>query len=370
MLAEQTLLNTNKEVNERIKKQLVTLGKADIFKTSPRALAMLQYALGCWMETRTGSDKEALLIVYPSEPVGSTKARATLSRLRRILDTYYQNEGSNDPIEFRLPARGLAVEVFERSIADPPPGDKPFGISPPFQAILDAVPIPVFVKDENRVYRACNQAFARFLGRGRESILGRRPDGVALPAKYRVYDLMDQELLANPGHQIYHGEVDAAQEAIKQVLFHKGTIHLDDRTAGLVGCILDISPELEDGPLSRSIENARSIDANLDRIRRLGSTTAEGVVIHKDGIVLQVSDSAISLFGYVAREDVVGQHIRAFVTPETWSSVEQHVDNRSEAEYRAMGLRADGSGFSIRVAGARSPYGPIGARLAIIAAVP
>ena len=41
------------------------------------------------------------------------------------------------------------------------------------QTLLDAIPVPVFYKDANGVYTGCNQAFADFLGKPKDEIIGR-----------------------------------------------------------------------------------------------------------------------------------------------------------------------------------------------------
>src|SRR5512144_1894072 len=78
------------------------------------------------------------------------------------------------------------------------------GAASPFvQALLDAIPAPIFFKDANGVYRGCNAAFERFLGRSRAEIVGRTVEGVAPPELAKVYRAADDALFRSPGVQIY-----------------------------------------------------------------------------------------------------------------------------------------------------------------------
>lgn len=47
--------------------------------------------------------------------------------------------------------------------------------------LLEAIPTPVFYKDSTQIYRGCNKAFERFLGRGREEIVDKTVFDVAPP---------------------------------------------------------------------------------------------------------------------------------------------------------------------------------------------
>jgi len=110
------------------------------------------------------------------------------------------------------------------------------------QDILDAIPVPVFQKDASGVYRACNKAFAEYLGRTRDEILGKGVEAVAPPALASVYRAADRALVAAGGTQVYEARVRYADGTLHDVLFNKAALRDGQgRIAGLVGSMLDLT---------------------------------------------------------------------------------------------------------------------------------
>ncbi len=110
------------------------------------------------------------------------------------------------------------------------------------QAILDAIPAPIFYKDADGIYRGCNRAFEAFLGRSREEIIGKTVHDVAPADLAEVYRRADLELFRSRGSQTYEGSVLAADGTLHDVVFNKAAL-LDGEgnLAGLVGTYIDIT---------------------------------------------------------------------------------------------------------------------------------
>ncbi len=53
-----------------------------------------------------------------------------------------------------------------------------------------------------------------------------------------------------------------------------------------------------------------------ERFSRLANATWEGIIIHKDGIIFDVNESALKMFGYSA-EEVIGKSVIDFLAPES-----------------------------------------------------
>ena len=112
-----------------------------------------------------------------------------------------------------------------------------------YHRFLDTIPVPVFYEDVQGVYRQCNRAFARFMGKPEEEILGRSLFEVASSEQARTYFERDQRFLAEGGEP---------EEEERELLFGDGTYHSvffakslfrDERgeVAGLLGAFVDIS---------------------------------------------------------------------------------------------------------------------------------
>ena len=114
------------------------------------------------------------------------------------------------------------------------------------ETLINTIPVPIFYKDYNGVYRGCNYEYAR-------SIVGTSPDEIIghnieeLPDLYPT-DLvekircLDRELLENPGVQCYESEVLCADGQRREFKFNKATFgDEDDCVYGIVGVMLDIT---------------------------------------------------------------------------------------------------------------------------------
>ncbi len=126
------------------------------------------------------------------------------------------------------------------------------------QAALDTLPIPVFIKDRNRRYTACNRAFTEYLGLSASEIVGKTVFDVAPENLARIYDRADLEHLGRGGTQSYESQVRHADGRFHDVIFHKAIFRdLAGEPDGIVGAILDIS---ERKALERRLEVLAATD--------------------------------------------------------------------------------------------------------------
>ena len=110
------------------------------------------------------------------------------------------------------------------------------------QQLLNAIPAPIFYKDNTYVYLGCNDHFALFLGMKKEDIIGRTVHEIAPEHLADIYHAKDRELLENPGVQIYESQVRKSEGRDMNVIFHKATFHdMNGELAGMIGVILDIT---------------------------------------------------------------------------------------------------------------------------------
>ncbi len=131
------------------------------------------------------------------------------------------------------------------------------------QSIINALPVPIFVKDSDGVYVYCNRPFEAFVGRRIHEIVGRSVFDLWNPDLARVYHEADVELFRAGGQQQYEAQVKGADGSLRDVIFHKAVF----RSAGeryMAGAILDISArkhaerELEKVALTDTLTGAAS----------------------------------------------------------------------------------------------------------------
>ena len=110
------------------------------------------------------------------------------------------------------------------------------------QQLIDSIPNPVFYQDTDRVYRGCNAAFLRYLGRSHQEVVGKSSFEVLSPEQAGRYQEADAELLNGGGVQVYETEIRSATGELRNVIFNKARFaNLDGSPGGIVGVILDIS---------------------------------------------------------------------------------------------------------------------------------
>ena len=108
--------------------------------------------------------------------------------------------------------------------------------------LIETIPNPVFYKDEDGRYLGCNAAFERYIGRNRDSLVGRTVYDISPKDLADIYFAADKALFDHPGTQSYETTVSYADGTRHNVVFYKATFDKSDGSlGGLVGVILDIS---------------------------------------------------------------------------------------------------------------------------------
>jgi len=110
------------------------------------------------------------------------------------------------------------------------------------QNAIDMLPSPIFIKDGDCRYIACNRAFEHYIGMPRDRIVGASVYGVAPPDLAAVYEKADRELMAKGGTQTYEANVRYADGSYHDVIFFKSVFYsAEGKTDGISGVILDIT---------------------------------------------------------------------------------------------------------------------------------
>ncbi|WP_079434266.1 bifunctional diguanylate cyclase/phosphodiesterase [Zoogloea sp. LCSB751] len=108
--------------------------------------------------------------------------------------------------------------------------------------LIEAIPSPLFFKDERARYLGCNKAFEAFIGKPREALIGRSVFEISPPELAARYHEADQALFDHPGVQTYEALVASADGRNRDVIFNKATYFKSDGSlGGLVGVITDIT---------------------------------------------------------------------------------------------------------------------------------
>ncbi len=148
------------------------------------------------------------------------------------------------------------------------------------QIILNALPAPIFYKDERGIYLGCNKAFEAFIGLPKNKIIGRDVFEVAPENMAAVYQDADLALLRQGGTQSYETSVRYADGSTHEVLFHKAVFHKTNGcVGGMVGAMVDITERKEAEKTIRYL-------ANFDPVTNLPNQ-----VLFTDRIKLEIAHS-------------------------------------------------------------------------------
>ncbi|MBC8269267.1 MAG: PAS domain S-box protein [Rhodospirillaceae bacterium] len=155
-------------------------------------------------------------------------------------DVRIVNEKSEVVFEAGKPVlmTGVVTDVTERKHDESDLKDR-FDL---LQSLIDAIPIPVYHKDENGIYEGCNKAFENFSGTTKEQILGKTIRDFMPPEVANAQENMDKALIRQGGFQTYESKVPSANGSRQDVIYHKALrTKSDGSIGGLIGTILDIS---------------------------------------------------------------------------------------------------------------------------------
>lgn len=108
------------------------------------------------------------------------------------------------------------------------------------QSIIDALPVPIFVKDSKGLYVYCNTPFEKYVGKKVHEIEGKSVFDLWDHDLAKVYFEADNRLFGSGGEQQYEARVKYADGSIHDVIFHKAVFSsMDERY--MAGAILDIT---------------------------------------------------------------------------------------------------------------------------------
>ena len=189
------------------------------------------------------------------------------------------------------------------------------------EALLDALPDPVWLKDTEGVFLVCNRAFERMMGAPASELVG-RTDHDFLPAELAdFFRRKDKEAIV------------AAQPKVNE----ERIIHAESRRSILLETIKTAVPGTAGKPIgvlgiARDITERKRAEERLHLMSRVFSSSGEAIVITDAGNrILAVNGEFTKLTGY-SQEEVIGKNPRILSAGETprevyeemWAALAEH----------------------------------------------
>ncbi|MBF8983690.1 diguanylate cyclase [Lutibacter sp. B2] len=112
------------------------------------------------------------------------------------------------------------------------------------QILIETIPNPIFYKDENGMYKHCNEKFINYLGLKRDDVIDHSVYDVVQKELAAVYYKADTELMKSRGTKAYEAKVQYADGSYHDVIFNKASyIDEDNNIKGVVGVMVDITEQ-------------------------------------------------------------------------------------------------------------------------------
>jgi PAS domain S-box-containing protein len=189
--------------------------------------------------------------------------------------------------------------------------------------VIDSLPVGVFWKDRNSMYRGCNAFFAANAGlQAPEEIIGK--SDYELPWKEHeaeAYIADDREVIDSGAAKLHYEETQyTADGRLTWVRTSKMPLKdVQDHIIGVLGTFEDFTKQ-------KLAEEA--LKETEERYRLLIEHSPAGIFLHQDDRFVYVNEAFARIFGYTA-EDMVGMEVLDIIAPETRPSVMERQERRS-----------------------------------------
>jgi diguanylate cyclase (GGDEF)-like protein/PAS domain S-box-containing protein len=213
------------------------------------------------------------------------------------------------------------------------------------QAMIEALPNPIFFKGTDGRYRGVNKGWEKFFGIGREAFIGKTvydlyPND---PQVAERMDALDKALWERPGSQTYEAVIPTAEGARRDVVYYKATYaRSDGAIVGLIGTIIDITER-------KQAERRQAMEHAVTRVLADADTLSDAI----PRIIQTICETMGWHYGDRYEYDAEANMLRR---RETWciDTPEMHAFAESAA-HRAVTPDSTGTGLVRRTYGAAEP---------------
>src|SRR6266540_398394 len=209
------------------------------------------------------------------------------------------------------------------------------------QILINAIPVPIFYKDEKGIYIGCNSAFEEYLGMPREKLIGKSVHDISPKELAVVYEEADRRLLEQGGKQSYESSVVNHMGLTQDVVFNKSPFYdSEGQVGGLVGTIFDIT---ERKKIERKQHDSQILFQSIFK-----NTAVSMAILNVDGDLLKVNPALCKFLGYQEEEELLRLGV-ADITDAEYEAETAHwyneikLGNRLEFSYEKKYMHKDGS---------------------------
>ncbi|MFT3892835.1 MAG: PAS domain S-box protein [Anaerolineales bacterium] len=206
--------------------------------------------------------------------------------------------------------------------------------------IMNNIPQAVFWKDQNLVYLGCNQAFADDAGfRSPEDVIGKTDFDMPWKDQAELYRADDNQVMEKGEPKLNYEEPQTTSNGSTIWL---STSKIPVRENGQVVAVLGM---YEDVTKRKQIEE--SLRESEERFRRFTEATAEGLVFHEQGKIIDTNSAVLGMFGYSNVQELIGKNLLDFIVSDWHKTVVQKMQLEDVLPYEVRCVRQDGTVFPV-----------------------
>ena len=189
--------------------------------------------------------------------------------------------------------------------------------------IIETIPQPLYIKNDQFRYINCNQAFCDYFGKTRNEIIGATAFDIVDEEKAKRHQTNDIELLKSGISQKYESKLPANDQKEHDVVFHKSIVTDEQgNKLGIVGIIEDITENKKNK--AELIENEQKYKKIFENVQDVFYRT------DLNGILTEISPSIQRYTQYI-HSDIIGQPIDTFyVDPNARKLFLQEIQEKGE----------------------------------------
>ncbi|TFH31701.1 MAG: PAS domain S-box protein, partial [Deltaproteobacteria bacterium] len=208
-----------------------------------------------------------------------------------------------------------------------------------YQELFENANDIIFTIDLAGKFTAINKAAEKITGYTLDDALKMNISSVIAPEFLDVALQMLSRKGIGGGRTRYELEIVCKDGGRIALEFSPGIIYRDGNPVGIQGIARDTTER------KRAEEALRESE---ERFRGLSEASLEGIMVHDQGVILDVNRSFVRLFGYGRPEELIGKNgPDLLLTPESRSRILQRIERKGEGRIELTGVRKDGTTFAM-----------------------
>ena len=223
--------------------------------------------------------------------------------------------------------------------------------------LADSLPVLIAYADaKEQRYTFANKAYANTYGRDEKSILGHTVREVIGEEAYQEVESNVKAVLA--GKPVNYERSLVAVDGVRRFIEVDLIPHFDDAQK-MIGSFIVIND------ITKHRLAERAVRESEERLKKFEAASHDGIVFVEDGVLVDVNEAAMRLFGYEFGE-MVGRKTLDFLASECWDMVLHYIRNRHESPYEAIAVHKSGRRIPIEVIPREMPYQGRTHRMAVV----